>query len=310
MSLEPSQSGDRLVVKIADLKIGKPPFESVVTHSLGSCVGVAIYDPTLKVGGILHFMLPAPGADSDKSNPARFGMSGIPELFRKAYAMGCSKSNLIVTVAGGSGNALGRFGLPTHWAAEQGGCAKGPVEERYPGRRGRPGRKSVSNDDTQPPNWRSLDPLGWGGSKDLSEPWRSEEGLMTNQASNRILIVDDSMLIRKVTSKAAKMAGFEPENIFEAENGQQAIDVAAEVEPSIILLDIHMPVMNGEEFMEDYANRYSGDGPSVVIVSTEVNIDRLTRLRNLGAVGRLKKPFQPQELAQLIETIQEERGAA
>ncbi|MEZ6002570.1 MAG: chemotaxis protein CheD [Planctomycetota bacterium] len=92
----------RLIVGIADMKIASPPAELIVTHALGSCIGLTAYDPTTRVGGMLHFMLPAPTAGSEVDNPARYGMTGIPALFRALYAKGANKQNLIVCAAGGS----------------------------------------------------------------------------------------------------------------------------------------------------------------------------------------------------------------
>jgi chemotaxis protein CheD len=76
---------------------------SLVTYSLGSCIGVAIYDPVVKVGGLLHFMLPESSIDKDKAakNPYMFADTGIPAFFKAAYALGLKKSRVKVAVAGG-----------------------------------------------------------------------------------------------------------------------------------------------------------------------------------------------------------------
>ena len=49
---------ERLVVGVADLAVSKDSSKSIVTYALGSCIGVTVYDPVAKVGGLLHFMLP------------------------------------------------------------------------------------------------------------------------------------------------------------------------------------------------------------------------------------------------------------
>ena len=75
-----------------------------ITYALGSCVGVAIYDPVAQVGRLLHFMLPEALADaaSGGKNPYMFADTGIPMLFREAYEKGAQKRRLRVRVAGGA----------------------------------------------------------------------------------------------------------------------------------------------------------------------------------------------------------------
>jgi len=92
------------VVGVADLKVSNKPEEVLVTHALGSCIGVAIYDPEARVGGILHYMLPDSSLDPVKGqeNPHMFADTGLPRLFRECYQKGAQKSRLQVKVAGGS----------------------------------------------------------------------------------------------------------------------------------------------------------------------------------------------------------------
>ncbi len=92
------------VVDIADLAVCNDQKVTLITYSLGSCIGVSIWDPVAHVGGMLHYMLPesALSPEKAKSNPAMFCDTGIPKLFRAAYELGAVKSRLIVKVAGGS----------------------------------------------------------------------------------------------------------------------------------------------------------------------------------------------------------------
>lgn len=77
---------------------------SLVTYALGSCIGMAIYDPVCRVGGLLHFMLPNSGIDPEKAAryPYMFADTGIPALFHLAYRLGAEKKRIRVTVAGGA----------------------------------------------------------------------------------------------------------------------------------------------------------------------------------------------------------------
>jgi chemotaxis protein CheD len=92
------------VVDIADFGVCDDPRTTLVTYSLGSCIGVAIWDPEVRVGGLLHYMLPesALSPEKAKANPAMFADTGIPAMFRAAYALGAAKKRIIVKVAGGS----------------------------------------------------------------------------------------------------------------------------------------------------------------------------------------------------------------
>lgn len=92
------------VVDIADFQVSRDPRVTLVTYSLGSCIGVTIWDPKVCVGGMIHYMLPESSLSTEKAKarPAMFADTGIPDLFRAAYELGAVKKNLIVKVAGGS----------------------------------------------------------------------------------------------------------------------------------------------------------------------------------------------------------------
>jgi len=92
------------IVGVADMKVSNNPGESIITYSLGSCIGLVIYDPAVKVGGILHYMLPDSSIDKQKAaaRPYMFADSGIPRLFKTAYQLGAAKQRMRVYVAGGA----------------------------------------------------------------------------------------------------------------------------------------------------------------------------------------------------------------
>ena len=103
-----------IVVGMGDMKVGENP-GSILTYALGSCIGISAYDPVLKVGGILHYMLPDASLDLNKArkNPYMFGNTGIPLLFKSLYKLGAVKSRIQVKIAGGADmfNALGAFNI-------------------------------------------------------------------------------------------------------------------------------------------------------------------------------------------------------
>ena len=92
------------IVGVSDMKISNNPEETLVTYSLGSCIGVVIYDPIVKVGGLLHYMLPDSTIDvaKAKKNPYMFCDKGVPGLFKESYAKGATKKNILIYVFGGA----------------------------------------------------------------------------------------------------------------------------------------------------------------------------------------------------------------
>jgi chemotaxis protein CheD len=93
-----------LVVGVADMAVSNDPGAELVTYSLGSCLGITVYDPVKKIGGLFHVMLPDSRIDSIKAagSPFMFMDTGLPRLFHAAYNLGADRSRLIVKVAGGA----------------------------------------------------------------------------------------------------------------------------------------------------------------------------------------------------------------
>jgi len=118
-----------------------------------------------------------------------------------------------------------------------------------------------------------------------------------------ILLVDDSATIRKVLAKTLDLAGVEVNELHEAENGRQALDVIEGNWIDLVLADINMPEMNGVEMVE----RMSEDGlmqtVPVVIVSTEGSKTRLEELRAKGVRACVRKPFTPESIKEIVENI-------
>ncbi|MBU0676237.1 MAG: chemotaxis protein CheD [Proteobacteria bacterium] len=94
----------RIVVGISDMKVSNTPGDTLITYSLGSCIGLVVWDPEARVGGLLHYMLPDSNLDRDKalSKPFMFADTGIPLLFKEAYRLGATKQRMVIKVVGGS----------------------------------------------------------------------------------------------------------------------------------------------------------------------------------------------------------------
>lgn len=92
------------VIGVAAMKVSADPADLLVTHALGSCLGLAAYDPTARVGGLAHLMMPLSKINPKKAegNPFYFVDTGVPQFFEDLYAAGASKQRIRLKVAGGA----------------------------------------------------------------------------------------------------------------------------------------------------------------------------------------------------------------
>src|SRR6056297_1210604 len=86
------------------MKISDNENDILVTYSLGSCVGVTLYDPKENIGGLIHCMLPLSKVDRDKArkNPFMFVDTGLMKMLQDMYERGAKKKNLVAKLAGGA----------------------------------------------------------------------------------------------------------------------------------------------------------------------------------------------------------------
>ena len=90
----------KISVGIADMKMTRQE-GILITYALGSCIGVSFYDPMIKLGALLHIMLPEKSGAKD-GNVFKFADTGIRETLRKLTAFGGSKSRMVCKIAGGA----------------------------------------------------------------------------------------------------------------------------------------------------------------------------------------------------------------
>lgn len=88
-------------VGMADLAVCKYP-DALTTLGLGSCVGIALYDPVTKISGLAHIMLPDSTKIKNNQNIAKFADTGIDELIKQMIRIGASKTRLVAKIAGGA----------------------------------------------------------------------------------------------------------------------------------------------------------------------------------------------------------------
>ena len=93
-----------VIVGVSDMKVSDNLSDLMITYSLGSCIGIVVYDPVARVGGMAHFMLPESDLDPSKAekNPYMFADTCIPRLFKSAYKLGAKKQRMKVVVVGGA----------------------------------------------------------------------------------------------------------------------------------------------------------------------------------------------------------------
>ncbi|MGN0427951.1 MAG: chemotaxis protein CheD [Agathobacter sp.] len=93
--------GSVIKVGMADLNIAKAP-DILTTLGLGSCIGLTLYDPAAKIGGMVHYMLPDSTKLKNNTNIAKFGDTGIKELYHRMIAAGANPHRMVAKIAGGA----------------------------------------------------------------------------------------------------------------------------------------------------------------------------------------------------------------
>lgn len=92
---------DLIRVGMADYKVGKAP-ATIISYGLGSCIGISLYDPQTKVGGLLHIMLPDSTQARATDHPAKFADTGLPLMLKDVMALGAVKTRMVAKIAGGA----------------------------------------------------------------------------------------------------------------------------------------------------------------------------------------------------------------
>lgn len=115
----------------------------------------------------------------------------------------------------------------------------------------------------------------------------------------KVLIADDELRLRKVVALHLKKSGFE---VFEAGNGQQAVDIAAEVKPDVIVLDVMMPEKTGLEACAEIKANESLKNIPVILLTAMAESDDIKKGKDVGADEYLTKPFSPRELIDMIKS--------
>lgn len=117
-----------------------------------------------------------------------------------------------------------------------------------------------------------------------------------------ILVVDDSAVMRKMIIRSLKLSGLPIGKISEAGNGKEGLEVLEQDWIDLALIDINMPVMNGEEMIEQIRLSPQMKDLPLIVVSTESSESRIEMLQKKGA-GFVHKPFNPTALRETIKNL-------
>ena len=119
----------------------------------------------------------------------------------------------------------------------------------------------------------------------------------------RVLIVDDSSVMRRIIERSLRQAGLDLTEVLEASNGAEALTEAEKGSLDIILSDINMPVMDGLEFLKNLAKVDAAKGVPVVMITTEGSEARVVEALSAGAKGYLRKPFTPEQVIERVAPL-------
>ena len=105
----------RVTIGIADMQLLQNE-GTLITYALGSCIGICLYDPVLKLGALLHIMLPL-NMEAGRKNPLKYADTGMVEMLRQLEARGANRARLVAKIAGGAkmfeivgSNSIGNIG--------------------------------------------------------------------------------------------------------------------------------------------------------------------------------------------------------
>jgi two-component system chemotaxis response regulator CheY len=116
----------------------------------------------------------------------------------------------------------------------------------------------------------------------------------------RVLIVDDSSVMRKIVDRSLRQAGLDIKEVFEASNGVEALARMQETRVDLILSDINMPTMDGLELVRQLQAVENAKGVPIVMVTTEAGESHVVQALSSGARGYIRKPFSPDQIRERI----------
>lgn len=280
--------------------------ETIISTLLGSCVAVALHDPTTKIGGLNHYLL-SDGLPEERAN-TRYGSHAIPLLIEECVRLGANRNKLQAKVYGGAnvisvaqlGDGIGKRNIEL---AEKMLKDLGiPVLE-----------KNVAGDSarTIKLNTATFDVIH-NSSKDsgtVERPVDVSGFKPLSIAKNvKVLVVDDSATVRTLFTNIFSKSGLEV--VGAAADAYQARELILNKKPDVITLDIEMPKMSGVMFLEKIMKHHPI--PVVMVSSLASTGEAALKSLELGAIEFVHKPsqFDPAVLKDLAAMLVDKVRAA
>lgn len=116
----------------------------------------------------------------------------------------------------------------------------------------------------------------------------------------RALIVDDSLVMRKIVERCLRQAGLDPLVVWEAGSGVEALEVLRANRVDLILTDINMPAMDGLELVRQIRAQNLASGVPVVMITTESSEEHVRQAILAGARGYIRKPFTAEQVKERV----------
>jgi two-component system chemotaxis response regulator CheY len=117
-----------------------------------------------------------------------------------------------------------------------------------------------------------------------------------------VLVVDDSAVMRAMVIKTLRLSGVPVGEVYQAAHGEEGLERLRDHWVDLVLLDLNMPQMNGEELLAEIRSHPDTAAVAVIVVSTEGSEARIKRIKDLGAEF-VHKPFRPEELRAVIRDL-------
>ncbi len=126
--------------------------------------------------------------------------------------------------------------------------------------------------------------------------------------SFNILVVDDSETVRAVIAKTLELSGVDLGALHQAGNGLEALEVLKREWVDLVFCDINMPIMNGVEMIDCIRKDAAMSNLPIVVISTEGSKTRMEDLKEKGVRAYIRKPFTPELLRSVVESLLGERN--
>ena len=121
--------------------------------------------------------------------------------------------------------------------------------------------------------------------------------------SKQVMVVDDSPVIRKIVEKLLRMLGFGGFNFIGADNGVIALSLLDEKKVDLIITDLHMPDMDGIEFVREVRLSEKIDLIPVLMITSDYNTDKMLEAYDAGVDEFMQKPFKAVALEEKIKVL-------